>query len=190
MTDPPVWLLDVDGVVNAATKKPDRSVWPADAWIHTHATSNGHRWPILVAQPVVDFIRDVHEQGRAEIRWHTTWQEDANCLADILGLPTLPVQDAPEYGDYFAERRNGWWKLPAALRVVEGEGRPLVWTDDDACPFDLPRAARARLEHTQPTLIVTPSPNSGLTRKHLRKIDAFLTSMAARDGAADVPCPA
>lgn len=171
MTDRPVWLLDIDGVVNACTKKPDRNVWPADQWIRGHAEANGHRWPILFARPVAAFLREVHESGRAEIRWHTTWQHEAAHVAELLDLPEFPVQDAPE----FTARTGEWWKLPAALRVVEDEHRPLVWTDDDAGdPWDLPRGDRARLAAAAPTLIVAPSHTTGLTPKHLRQIDEFL----------------
>jgi len=92
---PPVWLLDVDGVINAATIKPPTYVWPADAWIKTKVLG----LTVHVAQPVLDFIREVHELGRVEIRWHTTWQLDAPAFGEVLGLPTFPVADAPEWGD-------------------------------------------------------------------------------------------
>ena len=45
---------------------------------------------------VVDFLIGVHEQDRAEIRWHTTWQHDAQNLANLVGLPTFPIAEAPE----------------------------------------------------------------------------------------------
>lgn len=167
----PVWLLDIDGVLNAATKKPDGSVWPAEQWVHGHAEGGGNRWPILFARPVADFILETHDKGRAEIRWHTTWQHDAGRVGKLLGLPDFPVHDAPE----FRTLSTTWWKLPGALRVVEAEQRPLVWTDDDAAnSWDLPPADRARLHDGAPTLIVAPSPNTGLTPKHLRQIDDFL----------------
>jgi hypothetical protein len=74
---------------------------------------------------VVNFLTGVHEEGRAEIRWHTTWQHDAQNLADLVGLPKFPVADAPEAprdgvpnGELTAARmRDGlpaWWKYGAA----------------------------------------------------------------------------
>jgi|SRR5690242_3889824 len=183
---PPVWLLDVDGVVNACTRNPDRSVWPADAWVRTEAKGVGHRWPILVAQPVVDFIRRIHEEGRAEIRWHTTWQHDAQNLAKVLGLPEFPVQDAPEYSAWFGvrDRRDDWWKLPAAERVVGVEGRALVWTDDDL-RFPTPAEGRAidALRQAGRVLMISPNDRTGLTPKHLRQIDEFLSIHAAAQAA-------
>ncbi|MFK3983878.1 hypothetical protein ACI2K4_26290 [Micromonospora sp. NPDC050397] len=186
----PVWLLDVDGVVNAISRRPDRSVWPRDRWVSGTAVSAGIEWPILAAQPVLDFIREVHERGRAEVRWHTTWQHDALHLAELLGLPTFATQEAPE----FAEREQGlagaapvsvgrgWWKYPAAERVVRDERRPLVWTDDDATWELRGHDNGEELARLAPTLIVSPPAHTGLTPKHLRNIDAFLAIQAPLPG--------
>lgn len=174
----PVWLLDIDGVVNAATKEPDPNVWPREAWIRTHAESHGHRWPILVAQPVVDFIVAVHKQGRAEIRWHTTWQDDANALGEAVGLPEFPVQDAPEFHTVYqrgeSDRGEGWWKYPAAHRVVVDEHRTLLWTDDDIT-WSLGRRGSGELRALGSALLVSPNDRTGLCKRHLRQIDEFLT---------------
>jgi hypothetical protein len=180
----PVWLMDVDGVLNAATKKPDKNVWPLDDWISVRASDGKREWPVLAARPVVDFIRSVHKKGRAEIRWHTTWQEWATSLEALFDLPAFPVQAAPEWQAFLASDRvklhdDEWWKIGAALRVVEEEKRPLLWTDDDADSFwNLPADVRRRITTAQPTLIVAPSPSTGLCRRHLRQIDAFLTDNA------------
>lgn len=173
---PPVWLLDVDGVLNAQSAKPPRSVWPADAWLRFAYTDrrDGTDYPVLVAQPVVDFVRCVHDAGRAEIRWHTTWQDQANVLGVRLGLPAFPVHDAPEYAAAGGDGRGvNWWKLPAARRVVADEGRALLWTDDDA-RFNLAvPAARAALAGGR-TLVVAPHGSCGLSRRQLREISEFL----------------
>ena len=138
---PPLWLLDVDGVLNAAHDKPDRSVWPADQWIRFDAedTRTGESWPRLIAQPVVDFLTEIHRRGLAEIRWHTTWQDEAWAIAEHIGLPHFEVQDAPEFDDC-----EGWWKLPAARREMNDGGRTLLWTDDDIA-FDLSVQERREL---------------------------------------------
>lgn len=174
----PVFLLDIDGVLNAATKKPDRSVWPVDAWIRGHAHDGRHRWPILGARPVADFIREVHEQGRAEIRWHTTWQDMAKYVGDLLKLPDFPVAEAPEWAVHLRAETEEWWKIGAALRVVEDERRPLVWTDDDLRgTFNLDQPTRDRIASAGPALLLGPNDTTGLTPKHLRMIDEFLTDV-------------
>lgn len=178
---PPVWLLDVDGVVNACTKKPDRNVWPADAWVHTEAQADGHAWPILAARPVLELIRRVHATGAAEIRWHTTWQEDTAGLEAALDLPHLPVQDAPEYRAWNLGRAADWWKVPAVERVLRDERRSVLWTDDDI-DWNL-RRDRDRLTAFGSLTLICPNERTGLTPKHLRHI-ATLLDLPALDGAA------
>jgi hypothetical protein len=168
----PVWLLDVDGVINAATLKPDPNVWPHDQW--TRATVA--RLKILVARPVLDFIRATHESGAAEIRWLTTWMNDAQAIADEFGLPTFPVEGGPEYDDRLRERafdRDAWWKLPAATRVLVEEKRPLIWTDDDIT-YSLGRRGQDEMRALGPALLIGPNERTGLTPKHLRRIGDFL----------------
>lgn len=178
----PVWLMDVDGVVNAATKKPDPNVWPARDWVQDRASDGKRSWPITFARPVAAFIRDVHEAGRAEIRWHTTWQEWAHAVSRLLGLPDFPIQEAPEWAVHLRAETEEWWKIGAALRVVEEEKRPLLWTDDDASDsWSLPNEVRTRIVTAQPTLIVAPAPETGLCRRHLRQIDEFLTEHAPEE---------
>src|SRR6185436_13043128 len=98
MTGIPIWLLDIDGVINALDDPPDPRTWPADQWVRAMAMSNlDLEWPMLAARPVLDFLRQVHEQGRAEIHWHTAWQRNALNVGDALGLPAWPVAPCPEY---------------------------------------------------------------------------------------------
>lgn len=181
-TGVPVWLLDIDGVINAVTDRPDRRVWPEHQWIRTAAASKFDiEWPILAATPVLDFLRRVHAQGRAEIWWHSTWQQHAVNVGAALGLPRWPVRESPEFGSqetYLATplARSGqtWWKLPAAQRVLD-EGRPLLWTDDDA-------RRQLRATDTRPwggrALVVAPPVESGLTPRQLRRIDRWLRTRA------------
>lgn len=176
----PVWLLDIDGVVNATSKKPPTYLWSEDKWITTTVKNSMGEFPILTAKPVVDFINEIHDSGRAEIRWHTTWQEEALDLGDAVGFRSFRVADAPEYHSYgprfmaqrLAAGKPTWWKLPAAERVVEEEKRPLLWTDDDIGwelrNYNLPMTDG---------FTVSPDSMTGLTPKHLKKIDHWLTQL-------------
>lgn len=177
----PIWLLDIDGVVNAASKKGDPSVWPREQWLSTTATCGGKAWPILASTSVLDFLREVHEKQRAQIWWHTTWQAEAQNLADALDLPAWPIRPAPEYdrmpqhaAEAIRDNRPDWWKLPAAERVVKIEGHPLIWTDDDIT-WSLRRYdVDAEMRDHAPALLVSPNERTGLTPKHLRQISDFL----------------
>ncbi|MEU8003466.1 hypothetical protein AB0B66_20105 [Catellatospora sp. NPDC049111] len=180
----PIWLLDIDGVINAVTDLPDRRVWRGHQWVRTAAASNEDiEWPILAATPVLDFLRRVHEQGRAEIWWHSTWQHNSVNVGTALGLPSWPVRDCPEFVSMDAvlasplvTRKHTWWKLPAALRVLD-EGRPLLWTDDDV-RHQL-RAADTRRWGNR-ALVLAPPVQAGLTPRQLRRIDRWLRRWPGR----------
>jgi hypothetical protein len=169
----PVWLLDIDGVVNALSAGPVSGSWPAAEWaqhvVRADIPGSGRMvLPIFVAQPVLDFVTQVHRSGAADVVWHSTWREAAvTDLAPMLGLPRLPVSDAPEWPQ---RPREPWWKLPAAQRVVES-GRRLVWTDDDIAVV---AQQVAGLLGRDDALLISPPPQSGLTPDHLAQIAAFL----------------
>ena len=122
----PVLLLDVDGVVNALSKKIPQGIWPHGSWITGKATDAERReFPMLIARPVVDFINELHSSGAAEVRWHTTWQWAVQGVPELAGFGTFEVTKAPEFENYrhyqkqaIMAGRPTWWKLPAAERVV------------------------------------------------------------------------
>lgn len=169
----PVWLLDIDGVINALARGPVEGSWPADAWLQRVVTTdipNAGRTvlPIFAAQPVLDFITRVVTSGLVDVVWHSTWRAAAvTDLAPTLNLPAIPISVAPEWTE-----RPGrtWWKLPAAQRVV-ASGRPLVWTDDDIAA--LPEQV-ADLDAHPDTLLISPDPITGLTSEHLDAIAQFI----------------
>lgn len=175
MTQPaaPVWLLDIDGVVNALARGPVTGSWPADQWtqhvVPADIPGSGRMvLPIFVARPVLDFIARVVRTGAAEVIWHSTWREAAvSDLAPVLGLPRLPISHAPEWTQ---RPELIWWKLPAARRVVEA-GRRLVWTDDDIAvvPDQI-----GDLDARPDTLLISPDPYAGLTAEHLESIAEFV----------------
>ena len=185
----PVMLLDVDGVINAITKKPPTFAWPRGAWRTGKAIAHGEPWPITWSTRVINFLTGVHEEGRAEIRWHTTWQHDAQNLADLVGLPKFPVAEAPEVprdnvpnGELIAARMRdglpGWWKYGAARRVVIEEQRPLIWVDDDITR-ELTRRTRDNLANIGQVRYISPDSTTGLIPRHLSEIDAFLSRWPA-----------
>jgi hypothetical protein len=178
-------LLDIDGVINAVTKRTPTFAWPRGAWRTGNAVADGSPWPITWSTRVVNFLTGVHKEGRAEIRWHTTWQHDAQNLADLVGLPTFAIADAPEApaygvpnGELMAARmRDGlpaWWKYGAARRVVIEEWRPLIWVDDDITS-ELTRRTRDNLASIGPVRYISPDNATGLIPRHLQEIDELLT---------------
>ena len=165
---PPVLLLDVDGVLNAVRRE------LPEGW--RRGTFNGY---VLSWDPtVVARLRAMHEAGRVELQWLTTWTEMADrLLAEPLGLPRglrthsrelLPTGFGGALGG-----ASGWWKLAAARAVAEAEpGRRIVWIDDDlaeqAADTGEWLAARPHV------LVVAPDRYVGLTHAQLDEIEAWL----------------
>lgn len=161
----PVLLLDVDGVLNVA-----RPGWAAPPR-HATASTNGQTYPLCWAPDLLDRLRDWHLDGRAELRWATTWCRDADQLERLWGLP--PLARALADDDLGSFLRILFGKLNAALAVVEEEHRPLVWVDDDAIPAFGPY--RDRLDNAPAgALLLTPRPTRGITREEADLIESFL----------------
>jgi hypothetical protein len=166
--DVPVWLLDVDGVVNAR-----RPAWD-QPFAHGNAFVDGVAYRLQWAPPLTRYIKAVHKRQAAEIRWATTWVDHVHQVERLLRLPAFRTAfrglgTAPSVG---APDR----KLGAALHVVEIEQRPLIWTDDDAIP--IMGTQRRRLEEAGvPVLLIAPDPYEGLGPVHLERIDAFLATV-------------
>lgn len=164
----PLWLLDIDGVINAyafkayTSKKnlyPDLtkySVPNANRTIYTFWTS-----PTLMRQ-----ITELHDSGLVEIAWLTTWTYDANAIvAPILGLPEFPVvaDSGGRFSDYY-------WKTRTAVEALT-QHRPIIWTDDDAITSE----ARYDYEASDvPNLMIEPKPNQGITPASMDAIIEFI----------------
>ena len=168
-SDVPILLLDVDGVLNAA-----RADLPA-GW--ERGTFNGY---VLTWDPTITArLRALHESGRVEIQWLTTWTTDADrLLAEPMGLPrglvtharadSAPIGFSGVFGG-----RSSWWKLAAAQAVAESEpDRRIIWVDDDLAM----QAADTGdwLAANPHVLVIAPELFVGLTHEQLDAIEAWL----------------
>jgi hypothetical protein len=162
MTDRPVWLLDVDGVLNAA-----KAGWGAVPR-SGHATSCGIEFRIRWSDDCVERIRQLHDGGRVEVRWATTWVGETTRIQELLALPhfddAFTKDDMRRLGGSTAAKRH------AALDVVQS-GRRLIWTDDDAIPA---RGALLRtvLEEAG-GLLIAPRSSRGLRPGDLARIEGY-----------------
>ena len=166
---PPVLLLDVDGVLNALCRD-----LPA-GW--RRGTFHGY---VLSWDPtVVERLRALHESGRVELQWLTTWTERADqLLAEPMGLPrglrTHSREGVLPTG-FGGERRgvSGWWKLAAARAVAEAEpDRRIVWIDDDLA--DQGADTTEWLAANGQVLVVAPELTTGRTHAELDRVEACL----------------
>ena len=168
MTDveKPVWLLDVDGVIN--TTRPGWGGPPrrSTVWSSADNTSYVLRW----APPLIDRIRALHGSGTLEVRWCTTWCPEAERLEDLWGLPELARS---LHADPMPRGAECWpLKLDAAWSVL-AEGRRLIWTDDEALPP--PGPERDELTTDNRALLIAPRPARGLQPEDLDHIERFAT---------------
>jgi hypothetical protein len=158
----PVWLLDVDGVINVR-----RPVWGAEL-CRGIARSEGIDWPMRWAPALVGRVRQLHSGGLVEVRWCSTWCVDADELERLFGLPALGR--ALDAVDLDGAEETDVRKLAAARRVL-ADGHRLVWTDDTAVP-------RSGLLFDELTsggngLLIRPHARRGLRPRDVDRIEAF-----------------
>lgn len=171
---PPVWLLDVDGVVNVA-----RPVWHEQpqhqhVWSPTDQVAYQMRW----APELIDRVRSLHVDGKVELRWCTTWCLDADVLEELWDLPRL---ERSLTADPMPRGADCWPLKLAAAQGVLADGRRLIWTDDDALPK--PGPVRDELLAGGLALLLAPKPHRGLRPEDLDRIESFaaLSQPSARD---------
>jgi hypothetical protein len=163
----PVWLLDVDGVLNAP--RPGWRSRPRSG----RARSGGFEFTMRFAPPLVQRIVALHRTGRVEVRWATTWVDDIEQIRLLMGLPTWPCAFSLNGSDAVDEAKHR-----AALDVVRGERRPLIWTDDDVVPREGSHAARTLHEQGPAVLLLRPDPARGLQPHHVEQIETFVAEWA------------
>ncbi|MBO4207527.1 hypothetical protein [Micromonospora echinofusca] len=165
----PVWLLDVDGVVNAV-----RPGWGAPprsgvAWSAVDHYEYRLRW----APALVERIRSLHGSGLVEVRWCSTWCPDATALERLWRFP--PLERALTVTPVPPGAHSWPLKLAAAHRMLSA-GRRLVWTDDEAIPTADPVLDAAVTAGT--ALLLRPSPGRGLQPADLSAIETFARGTA------------
>lgn len=186
----PLWLLDVDGVLNAVTGIPDRKIW--SDWEYGRATAGQDWWPIWYSPSVIAAVNRVHEQGLAEIRWLSTWGEHANgSLRELLGLPQFMVAgreprwarseghtwESISHAEYAGAGAvdpltGRWWKFDVVrdLHTTDPD-RPIIWTDDDLRRH---RGVSTWMRLHTKSLLLSPRPAQGLTPRMIRSINTYL----------------
>lgn len=162
----PVWMLDVDGVLNVFDPS-----WGAEL---TRANVAGI--PIRYAPALIDRIRELHASRTVDIRWSTTWcgyRHQLDALNHLFGF------DFPfAFGNRPMSKAWGDMKLDAALTVLN-EGRRLIWADDhEAAAARRLYPAIAAAERDGRALLVTPVSELGLQPEDLDLIERYLKEFA------------
>lgn len=176
----PVWLLDVDGVINV-----DKVPWPG-RHVKRTAYSNYEAFKFLFSADLVNRIGILIRAHEVEVRWATTWAEDCQQLESMFGWPSLRPVLLPEECNRNA---SGPPKCMAANHVLLEEERPLIWTDDEwAYPQNLgsmeiskgdPHEAAYSWERD--SLLISPRGQVGLLPGHMDMIEGWLNSVREAD---------
>ncbi len=162
----PVWLLDVDGVINVA--RPGWGTAPRSGTAYSDGTAYRMRW----APALIDRIRALHRAGGVEIRWCSTWCADAEQVERLFALPRL----ARAWSGHLSSTAAATAKI-AAARDALTRGRRLIWTDDIEVPTGGP--VHDELTKGGRALLIAPSPRRGLQPEHIDAIEAFISTPAA-----------
>lgn len=175
LRDKPLWLIDIDGVLNAfryRQRKPNTWHWGEEVHNPKLTTSTGS-FPIWMAEGLAQFLRDIHASGLIDMRWCTTWAEEANTVfAPAFNIPTLPVAAHPD------ETILAWKHRPAF--EASSAGRRLIWSDDDA----IDKSAKLKIKSNfanhshlaleNDLLLIIPNPKLGLTPADCQLIANFV----------------
>lgn len=187
MSDRPLVLLDVDGVLNILGDD-EEPTW--EVVLSGRATAEGTSFPITWSPDVIDWITRWIDAG-VEIQWLTTWGHDANSsLRHLVGLPELPVagtyderwRGAPETTGATSHAEmapaapdpltGAWWKYDVVKRLLtEQPGRLLIWVDDELFGPSRFRTWADAQELVHP---IGPDGDLGLTQADLEEIDRLL----------------
>lgn len=150
----PIWLLDVDGVLNAASHR--------NGLNKTMVLGFPIRWsPKVIAK-----VSELSE--RVEVHWCTTWSGLANdALAPALGLPQFPVDAMPLTAESVSWNES-WWKFLVFKDYVRA-GRQVIWTDDD-----IPTTLLKEYKGHERALVLRPNTSTGLTKHDLDRIERWV----------------
>lgn len=180
----PLLFLDIDGVVNAFPKPNSKN--RAQYVRHEVAVPDDGLvavYPVHVRPTVIDFLNGLHRDGRAEVRWLTTWGQFARThFAPAVGLDDFTVSAEPPPPDSVGRKTwlPTWWKIDVIRD--QAHGRPFIFADDD-----LGATTRAIIKDlAAESLLITPFATPGLEDWQLERIDAFITGVCSRpvhDGA-------
>lgn len=157
-----VWLLDVDGVINAT--RPGWSEAPHNATVSVFKI----RW----APSLLRHIRALQRSGLVDIMWSSTWCSYPLELQDLQRALRLELPRA--FGDRPPSKTWGELKAHAVVDAL-GAGHRVIWTDDSEV-----RAGRqlypaiAEAEEQGRALLIDPRDRHGLQPEHMAAIEAFV----------------
>lgn len=177
MTERPLLLVDVDGVLNP-WKLPVEELRSSGFQQHHLPVQPGpdeRQYKVWLNPLHGQWLRELRELGY-ELAWCTTWWRHADEIAERvglpLGLPALPLPPPPA-----VDTVRTCWKTTYVREYAAA--RRVAWLDDDVFPGNADVRALTRTDlpeghplHTPVTAakLVTCRPEEGLTRSHVDEL--------------------
>ncbi|GAA1990235.1 hypothetical protein GCM10009718_29920 [Isoptericola halotolerans] len=152
-------LLDFDGVVSPYGDEPTDDL----------ALAHVGRYRLLYRPDVIAHLNGISRRGLVELRWLTSWGQDARTVSPVLGLDDFPLLGEVPISD---EPHDTWPKLKTVQRCLAG-GTRFAWIDDDLTQ-ERQHYVTEHYAQGQPMLLQVP-PRVGLTAPLLDKAHRFLT---------------
>jgi hypothetical protein len=163
----PVWLLDVDGVLNMHPRRAaQRNI------VHT-ATDD---WKIDWNPAIIDVIKDVQTRDIVDIVWLTTWEEEIHHISALFDMPfmlcghTILHDVRTADGKRFPKTNITDWSKREVFHYFRTQ-RPVIWTDDSAIDV---REVNGTIGTVDNVLFIRPDYRIGLTPEHLVVIMSFI----------------
>lgn len=169
-------FLDMDGVINAISKKPPVQ---NTGWAGEWKTEKVEGWDILWSTELIDHLNFLNTLEDVQIVVLSTWRTKAvEHLFPAFGLEAkedwvVLDPDGVSHGYAGGWRFNTqWWKLTEVQNFVDDHhGDRFIWLDDD---INLSAAALDYVENHSEILAIAPQSAHGLTSGHVKAIMDFI----------------
>lgn len=155
-----VFLLDVDGVINAT--RPGWSAAPFSG--KAFCTDLGRWYKMRWAPQLISRLRMLLKNSYLTIVWATSWCGDTDQLEELFKLLALPSAAS--------KRMHRVDKADAALAVLKAGDR-LIWADDEFVP-EPGEDLYDELMSYPDVLLLKPDAQRGLRPSHLDQVDEFM----------------
>lgn len=166
-----VWMLDIDGVVNAS--HPEEGGWSevasGVAIPAVRGEVDGFGYPIRWAPGLLGEILQICKQHELKLMLCSTWCGQSRNLLEVLGINIEEAWSTPGHGG------RAWLVKWSTVRAIAAEVERVIWTDDD-----LVYTSARMPENVFP---LAPNERTGLSRADLMAIRAWLANPEALSGA-------
>lgn len=160
--DKPVWLLDIDGVINTS-----RPGWGSSPIVR-NIVVDGIEYRIKWASELITRIRRITSSEEVEVVWCSSWDKHVRLLEELWNLPQL--------GRVSMENGNPnkvlELKTKAALDLWI-YNRRFIWTDDEVVPTEGDEL-HSLLTHENRSLLIKPKTRKGLQPGDVDRIEKFI----------------